>query len=94
MRSRLVADPVLIGMPERSSLKDDDSPAASCEALRQNRSASSGSDHNQIYLVIVSVASHGVFTGQITTSDIQEKPRFVVFGRSSTLEQICPHVPS
>ena len=90
--ARLVGHPVLIGMPERARLQDHDLPAAPGQALGQHRAARACADDDQVDLVVVGVAAHGLLAGQVAGCHVEQEPGVVVARPDRTLEHAAPEV--
>ena len=65
VRAGLIGDPVLVRVPERTGLQDDDLPPLAGQSLGQDRPTGSGTDHDQVHLLLGGVLTHGVFAGQV-----------------------------
>lgn len=88
----LVGHPVLVGVPERAGLEDHDPPARTRQPLRQHRATGAGPDDHQVDLVVVAVAAHGLFAGQVARVHVEQEPRLVVLRADGPLEQAPPEV--
>jgi hypothetical protein len=86
-RAGLIAYPILVGIPERPRIEDDYPPARAGEALRQNASASTAADDDQIDRVTVAVAPHRRPVRNPPLMDIEKEARVVVLGAYSTFEE-------
>ncbi len=60
VRPGLVGHPVLVGVPERAGLENDDVPAVPGQPLGQHRTARAGADDDQVHLFPGGVLTHGV----------------------------------
>lgn len=92
MGAGLVGHPVLVGVPERAGLQDHHPPAGAGQPLRQHRAAGAGADHDQVDLVVVGVAAHGPFAGQVARMHVEQEAGVVVPGSDGPLEQAAPEV--
>ena len=93
VRSGLVGDPVLVGMPERAGFDDHDPPSGPGQTLGQHRPSGAGADDADVDLVGVVVAAHRVLAGQIPAVHVEQEPRVVVFGPDGPFEQVADHPP-
>jgi len=83
----LVGDPVLVGVPERPGLEDDDLPAVPGQPLREHRAAGPGADDDQVDLLARRVATHRVLARQLARVHVEQEPRIVVGRADRALEQ-------
>jgi len=92
VRAGLVAHPVLVGVPERARLEDDDLPAVPGQPLGEHRPAGAGADDDEVDLVAVGVPRHRVLTGQVARVHVEQVARVVVLGADGSLEDAAEQV--
>ena len=85
MGSGFVGDPVLVGMPERTSFDDHDLPALASDALGQHGATRARSDDTEIDLVTIAVVAHRPLSGQIAAMHVEEMTGVVVLRTNSSL---------
>ena len=93
VRARLVAHPVLVGVPERASLEDDHPPSLPRQPLGEHRAAGAGADDAEVDLVVVAVAAHRLLAGEVAAVDVEQEARVVRRGADRTLEHPLEHGP-
>ncbi|MCW2720582.1 MAG: hypothetical protein JWR81_4404 [Pseudonocardia sp.] len=92
MAARLVRHPVLVGVPERARLQDHDPPPAARQALSKHGPARTRADDDQIDLVTVGVAAHGLFSRKVAGVHVEQEPGVVRPRPDRALEDAAPEV--
>ncbi|MDT7706888.1 MAG: hypothetical protein QOG20_2495 [Pseudonocardiales bacterium] len=92
MAARLVRHPVLVGVPERARLQDHDPPPAARQALSKHGPARTRADDDQIDLVTVGVAAHGLLSRKVAGVHVEQEPGVVRPRPDRALEDAAPEV--
>src|SRR5438270_2035513 len=92
MGAGLVGDPVLAGMPERAGFEYHDPPAGARQPLREHRAAGARPDDQQVHRVVVAVAPHRLFTGEVAGMHVEQEAGIVVLRPDRALEDATQEV--
>ncbi len=87
VRSGLVGDPVLVGIPERSGFQHQHAPATTRQALSKGRTASPGADDQHVNRVISLEAAHALAPWNPATVPIEQERRVVLRRPQRTFER-------
>ena len=90
VRSRLIGDPVAVGVPERPGLEDGDPPAAAGEALGEDTAAGARADHDEVDLVLVAEPAHRLRLRHGAAVDVEQERRVVLRRAHGALEKARP----
>src|SRR5437870_1626882 len=87
MRARLIGHPVGVWIPERPSLQHDHPPSASCEALRERRTAGATAHDDHVHWLIVAIAPHALTPWHGAALAIEQEGGVVLVRADGALER-------
>jgi hypothetical protein len=59
VRARFIADPIALGIPERTGFESDHAESRTGQPLQQHAACRPNADYAEVYLLIIFVTAHG-----------------------------------